>query len=80
MVKPICRLTNLGHMCYFSNSVGLDLAAASPGPRSRPRCSMLGQAAGKRGFLRGNKRLPLIISCKNSKNSGADVGTESANA
>src|SRR5262252_6772434 len=39
------------------------------------RCSSLHHTPGNRVFLRRRDGLPLIISCKNSKNSGA-IGTE----
>jgi len=35
------------------------------------RCYFVREAAGTPGFLRKRKRRLLIISCKNSKNSGA---------
>jgi len=43
------------------------------------RCSSLHHTPGNRVFLRRKDGPPLIISCKNSKNSGA-IGTESDSA
>jgi hypothetical protein len=37
--------------------------------RMPPRCFFVRYAAGSRGILRGRSSPPLIISCKNSKNS-----------